>query len=89
MLVSLSDKSGKQVWVNALLVREIRPRKVGCDVLHGPSGHVRTDEPTDAVVQRVNEAALTMANPAAIAAVLSQSTSQNDEDGAAALGVVF
>lgn len=89
MLISLSDKSGKQVWVNALLVREVRSRKTGCDVLHGPSGHVRTEEAADSVVQRVNEAALTMANPAAIAAIMNQPVNSTLEDGAAALGVVL
>ncbi|MFG0273748.1 MAG: hypothetical protein ACF8QF_01695 [Phycisphaerales bacterium] len=88
MLIPLSDKSGKRTWVNAFLVRDVRERKAGCDVVYGPSGHVRTDESAEDVVARINDAMLAVSNAAGIAAIMNQSTGDSD-DGAAALGAVL
>lgn len=88
MLIALTDKSGKQVWVNAFTVREVKPRKGGCDVVYGVSSTCRTEEDPAGVVERINDAMLTVANPAALAALVNQTTPHSD-DGAAALGAVL
>ena len=88
MLIPLSDKSGKRTWVNAFLVRDVKERKAGCDVVYGPSGHIRTDEAAEDVVQRVNDAVLTASSAAGLHALMNQTDTDTD-DGAAALGAVL
>lgn len=87
MLIPITDRSGKQVWVNAFHVRDVKPRKEGCDVAYGPAGHVRTEESAESLVNRINDAMLT-ANPAALAALMTQ-PGADASDGGAALGAIM